>query len=237
VGGSTRSSNFPTTSGAFDPTHNGGAFDTLFDAFATKLNAAGSRLIYSTFLGGRDIDFGDGLAIDGAGNAYVSGGTLSSNFPTTSGAFDRTRAGSDAFVTKLNAAGSRLVYSTFVGGGAGEGAAAIAVDGANRPWVTGGTSSVNFPTTTGGFDRSLDGPSDVFVTRLNATGSRLLFSTFLGGGRSENGRDLALDTAGNAYVTGTTFSANFPTTQSAFDRVFNGDPAIFWGDSFVTKLG
>jgi hypothetical protein len=186
--------------------------------------------------GGRDIDFGDGLAIDGPGNAYVSGGTLSSNFPTTAGAFDRTRAGSDAFVAKLNAAGSRLVYSTFLGGGAGEGAVAIAVDGANRAWVTGGTSSANFPTTTGGFDRSLNGPSDVFVAKLNGTGSRLVFSTFLGGARTENGRDLAVDTAGNAYVTGTTFSANFPATQGAFDRVFNGDPAIFWGDGFVTKL-
>jgi hypothetical protein len=236
VGGSTRSANFPTTSGAFDTTHNGGAFDTLFDAFATKLNAAGSRLVYSTFVGGRDIDFGDGLDIDGAGNVYVSGGTLSSNFPTTAGAFDRSRAGSDAFVAKLNAAGSRLVYSTFLGGGAGEGAVAIAVDGANRPWVTGGTSSANFPTTTGGFDRSLNGPSDVFVTQLNATGTRLIFSTFLGGGRSENGRDIAIDAGGNVYVTGTTFSANFPTTQGAVDRVFSGDPAIFWGDGFVTKL-
>jgi hypothetical protein len=200
------------------------------------LNAAGSRLVYSTFVGGRDIDFGDGLDIDGAGNVYVSGGTLSSNFPTTAGAFDRSRAGSDAFVAKLNAAGSRLVYSTFLGGGAGEGAVAIAVDGANRPWVTGGTSSANFPTTTGGFDRSLNGPSDVFVTQLNATGTRLIFSTFLGGGRSENGRDIAIDAGGNVYVTGTTFSANFPTTQGAVDRVFSGDPAIFWGDGFVTKL-
>lgn len=82
----------------------------------------------------------------------------------------------------------------------------------------------------------INGPSDVFVTQLNATGSRLVFSTFLGGGRSENGRDIALDTGGNVYVTGETFSASFPTTQGAFDRVFSGDPAIFWGDGFVTKL-
>jgi hypothetical protein len=237
VTGQTTSSNFPTTPGAFDRTLNVGTFDAT-DAFVTKLNATGSALVYSTFLGGTSRDDGLGVAVNGSGAAYVAGETTSArNFPTTLGAFDTTsNGGADAFVAKLNAAGSRLVYSTFLGGGAGEGAVAIAVDGANRAWVTGGTSSANFPTTTGGFDRSLNGPSDVFVTKLNGTGSRLVFSTFLGGARTENGRDLAVDTAGNAYVTGTTFSANFPATQGAFDRVFNGDPAIFWGDGFVTKL-
>lgn len=238
VGGSTRSAGFPTTPGAFDTTHNSSTLDTLFDVFVTKVNPTGSALAYSTFLGGSDTDFGDGLAIDAAGNAYVSGGTISADFPTTAGAFDTSRdGGSDAFVARLNASGSALGYSTLLGGADGEGAAAIALGAGNSAWVTGGTSSTNFPTTADGFDTRFDGTSDAFVVNLNADGSALAYSTFLGAGNADNGRDLAADTAGNVYVTGATFSPGFPTTQGAFDRVFNGDPAIFWGDAFVTKFG
>jgi len=232
VMGSTRSADFPTTAGAFDTTHNG-----AFDVFVTKVNATGSGLVYSTFLGGSDFDSGQGLAIDAAGNAYVSGGTLSLDFPTTPGAFSTTPSGSDAFVTKLNAAGSALVYSTFLGGTGGEGAAAIAVDAAGIAYVTGGTSSVDFPTTADGFQpRFNGGASDAFVTRLNATGSALLYSTFLGGTNSESGADLVLDAKGNAYVTGVTYSADFPTTPGALDVIFKGNTLIFWGDAFVTKF-
>ena len=224
--------NFPTTAGAFDTTANG-----AFDVFVTKLNAAGSALVYSTFLGGADFDSGGGLDLDSAGNAYVSGGTGSFDFPTTPGAFDTLADGSEAFVTKLNPAGSALVYSTLLGGTASDGASAVTVDGAGNAWVTGGTSSADFPVIVGAADSTHNGMSDVFVSELNADGSTLLYSTYLGGNQSENGNDLALDASGGVYVTGLTFSANYPTTAGAFDIVFNGDLLIFWGDGFVTKLG
>ena len=229
VMGSTRSADFPTTAGAFDTTHNG-----AFDVFVTKLNPTGSGLVYSTFIGGSAFDSGQGLAIDAEGNAYVSGGTLSLNFPTTPGAFATTPTGNDVFVTKLNPTGSGLVYSTFLGRSGG--AAAVAVDTAGNASVTGGTSALDFPTTVDGFrPRFNGGPSDAFVTRLNATGSALLYSTFLGGTNAESGADIALDAAGNAYVTGVTYSADFPTTPGALDVIFTGNTLIFWGDAFVTK--
>jgi hypothetical protein len=144
----------------------------------------------------------------------VSGGTSSLNFPTTPGAFATTPTGNDIFVTKLNATGSALVYSTFLGGTGGGGSSAIAVDAAGNAYVTGGTSSLDFPTTADAFQpRDNGGPSDAIVARLNATGSALLYSTFLGGTNSEFGSDLALDAAGNLYVTGVTYSADFPTTR------------------------
>jgi hypothetical protein len=235
VGGGTRSAGFPTTPGAFDTTQNGGAFDELFDGFVTKLNATGSALVYSTFVGGSKSDFGDGFAVDSAGNAYLTGATLSPDFPTTPGTFDPVFAGgSEGFVSKLNATGSALVYSTFLGEA---GASAVAPDAGGNAWVAGATGSPNATTTPDAFDRQFNGgASDAYVAKLNATGSALLFATFLGGANSEGAGDVVLDSGGNVYVTGHTYSADFPTTAGAFDRVFNGDPSVFWGDAFVTKL-
>jgi hypothetical protein len=232
VTGSTSSGNFPTTAGAFDTTANG-----AFDVFVTKLNATGSALIYSTFLGGTDFDSGGGLHIDAAGNAYVAGGTGSFDFPTTPGAFDTLADGSEAFVTKLNPAGSALVYSTLLGGTASDSANAVTADGAGNAWVTGGTSSSDFPVIVGAADSTPNGMADVFVSELNASGSTLLYSTYLGGSQSESGNDLALDANGGVYVTGHTYSIDYPTTAGAFDTVWNGDLLIFWGDGFVSKLG
>ncbi len=235
VGGSTRSAGFPTTPGAFDTSHNGGAFDELFDIFVTKLNVGGSALVYSTFLGGSKSDFGNDLTIDGAGNAYITGATLSPEFPTTPGTFDTVfDSDSEGFVTKLNATGSALVYSTFLGEA---GASAIALDANNNAWLSGGTSSPNAATTPDAFDTQFNGVSDAYIAKLNQAGSALLYATFLGGTASENGNDIALSIGGNVYVTGHTYSADFPTTPGAFDVVFNGDPGIFWGDGFVIKLG
>jgi hypothetical protein len=231
VAGSTSSPDFPTTAGAFDPTANGG-----FDAFVTKLNPSGSALVYSTYLGGQDSEGTGGLAIDAAGNAYVSGGTGSFDFPTTPGAFDTLPDGSEAFVTKLNAAGAALVYSTVLGGTGGEGANAVGVDAAGNAWIAGITNSVDFPVTTGAADRTFNGVADAFVSELSANGSALLYSTYLGGTQSEGGDDLAVDGSGDVYVAGHTYSMDFPTTAGAFDIVFNGDTSIFWGDAFVTKI-
>jgi beta-propeller repeat-containing protein len=232
IAGSTSSTDFPTTAGAFDTSQNG-----AFDVFLTKLNAAGSGLVFSTFLGGSGFDSAGGLALDSAGNSYVSGGAGSVDFPSTPGAFDTLTDGNDAFVTKFNPSGSALVYSTFLGGSSSDGASGLALDGAGNAWVTGGTTSTDFPIIVGAVDGTHNGMSDVFVSELNNTGTTLLYSTFLGGSDSEGGSDIAVDTSGGVYVTGHTFSLNYPTTAGAFDTVWNGDMLVFWGDGFVSKIG
>ena len=230
VTGWSNSIDFPTTSGAFDTTYNGG-----FDAFVTKLDAAGSALMYSTYLGGSlgDIgDLGEGIAVDVSGNAYVTGMTNASDFPSTPGAFDTTfGGGTDAFVTKLNASGAALAYSTYLGNLGSDQGLAIAVDSAGRAYVT-GLSAPGFPTTPGAFDTSFGGgPSDGFVTKLLASGAALAYSTYLGGSGEDYGSGIALDSGDNAHVTGSTASGGFPTTPGAFDTTFGGA-----SDAFVTKL-
>ena len=228
---------FPTTPDAFDPVGHPYAGRNMSDAFVTKLNADGSALAYSTFLGGTPWDYGEGIAVDDTGSAYVVGSTQSGDFPTTPGAFDRSRSANadptdtDVFVTKLNPSGSALGYSTYLGGRDMDGYEhlGIAVDDAGSAYIIGNTSSTDFPTTAGAFDRS---PNDLFVTKLNAAGSRLAYSTYLGGTGDDYGQGIAVDDRGSAYVTGyTELAADFPTTAGAFDTSYNKG-----GDLFVTKL-
>jgi hypothetical protein len=227
VTGLTFSTNFPTTVGAHDTTHNGSV-----DAFVTKLNMTGSGLAYSTFLGGASSDQGLGVTVDGLGNAYATGNTGSSGFPTTVGAFDNTLGGSqDAFVTKLNSLGSNLVYSTYLGGSASDSGTEIAVDGVAAAYATGFTASADFPTTSGAFDTTSNGADDAFVTKLNTSGSTLDYSTYLGGSSGDFGLGIVVDSQSAAYVTGTTTSTNFPMTSDAFDSTHNGGD-----DAFVTKV-
>ena len=227
VTGYTWSSDFPTTPGAFDT-----SFDGDTDGFAAKLNATGSALVYSTFLGGASWEEGNGIAVDGTGNAFVMGITGSSDFPTTPGAFDTSLGGSqDAFVTKLNASGSGLGYSTYLGGSSSESYGNLALDATSRAYVTASTYSIDFPITPGAFDTSYNGSYDAVVARLNASGSELEYGTYLGGASAEYGHGIALDSAGNAFVTGQTSSDDFPTTAGAFDPDFNG-----FGDAYVAKL-
>ncbi|MDQ3181351.1 MAG: SBBP repeat-containing protein, partial [Acidobacteriota bacterium] len=207
------------------------------DAFITKLNATGSSLVFSTYLGGgfsENINEG-GIAIDTATNVYVTGRTESSNFPTTPGAFQTTFGGGsgDTFVVKLNASGSNLAYSTFLGGNSGESSgSAIEVDMKGNAYVTGGTSSANFPTTPGAFQPNLTGISDAYAAKLNPSGSALVYATFLGGQGSDFGEGIAVDVNNQAYITGGTNSTNFPTTPGAFQTIFGGG----FLDVFVTKL-
>jgi hypothetical protein len=232
VTGQTYSSDFPTTTGAYNRTHGGGQ-----DVFVTKLNPSGSSLVYSTYLGGNNGDIGRDIAVDSSGNAYVTGQTYSSNFPTTASAYNRTYGGGgrvyyDAFVTKLNPSGSSLVYSTYLGGTADDTGTGIAVDSSGNTYLTGDTSSSNFPTTVSAYNRTNRGSQDVFVTKMNPAGSSLVYSTYLGGTGADTGYGIAVDGSGNAYVTGYTFSSNFPTTDNAYDRIFEGG----YTDVFVTKL-
>ncbi|MDQ1591762.1 MAG: hypothetical protein QOG71_2389 [Pyrinomonadaceae bacterium] len=241
IAGQTSSDNFPTTPGAFQTTRGGG---NNSDAFVSKLNASGSSLLYSTFIGGGDNDGASAIALDAAGNAYVTGdtGTNASgqdfqNFPTTPGAFQTQEGGrfsTDAFVSKLNSSGSSLVYSTLLGGNHYDVPYGIAVDASGNAFVTGYTESITFPVTAGAF-RTTGGSTEAFVTKLNATGSGLVYSTLLGGAEEDRGQDIAIDAAGHAYVTGYTSSRAFPTTPGSFQPATGGEPGIGY-DAFAAKL-
>ncbi len=224
ITGNTKSSNFPTTNPI--QANNGGGIE---DAFVTKINSTGTALVYSTYLGGSGDDVGRSIAVDGSGNAYVTGDTGSTNFPTTSPLQVNNAGGVDAFVTKINAAGSARVYSTYLGGSLTDAGFGIAVDSSGNVYVTGATGSTDFPTTSP-IQLSNGGADDAFVTKINAAGSARVYSTYLGGLGFERGNAIAVDSSGNAYVTGQTNSTDFPTTSPL--QLSNGG----FFDAFVTKI-
>ncbi len=229
--GSTGSLDFPTLQ-ASQPTLGGGGSD----AFVTKFTALGA-LAYSTYLGGSGGENGRGIAVDGSGQAYVTGGTGSGDFPTLQASQPTLRGFDDAFVTKFTALGA-LAYSTYLGGSDGvyfEQGNGIAVDGSGQAYVTGITSSSDFPTVTP-LQATLAGVTDAFVTKLTVNGA-LAYSTYLGGNNRgasiegvEEGRGIAVDGAGQAYVTGSTPSSDFPTLHASQSAPGGLD------DAFVTKL-
>jgi len=230
VTGSTNSTNFPTTAGAYATANKGGT-----DAFVTGLNATGT-ISYSSYLGGSGDDHGQAIALDGSGAAYVTGYTQSGDFPLTNplspggssaGCAGLNRSGSsDAFVAKLNAGGSALVYSTYLGGSGADAGYGIAVDGSRDAYVTGSTSSTDFPTTTDAYTATNSGGSDAFVTKLNAAGNGLLYSTYLGGASDDTGYGIAAGATNDLYVTGQTYSTNFPTAGAA-DASNSGSSSAF----------
>ena len=211
---------YPTTTGAYDTTHNGG----LFDIFVTKLDRYGSSLLYSTFLGGLGDDFGKGIQVDASGNAYITGYT-NENFPTTSGAYDRNNNGEeDIIVTKLNSNGSSLLFSTLIGGSGKDQSTAIQIDASGNAYITGKSNS-DYPTTQNAYNINHNGGYyDAFVTKLNSIGTSLLYSTFIGGSGQDEGTDIKIDMTGKAYVTGNIDkdSTDYPTTSGAFDKSHNG---------------
>jgi hypothetical protein len=240
----TRGAAYPTTVGAYQRTHRGGA-----DAFVTKLGTAGSTLVYSTLLGGTNNDQGNGIAVDGEGNAFVTGSTLSTyqgpgetNFPTTTGAYRRTHGGySDVFVTKLNTAGSALAYSTLVAGSGDDFGQAIAIDGNGDAYVTGSTDSAGatwnpYPTTWGAYQTGFAGVSEAFVTKLNSTGSSLVYSTYIGGRGYDLPRGIVVDAGGRASIAGYTYDSywgatSYPTTDGAVQETHRGSY-----DGFMSQL-
>ena len=239
VTGSTGSIDFPT-----EAAYQGTSAGRTSDAFVAKLTPAGDALVYSTYLGGNGSDVAKGIVVDSAGSAYITGQTTSTDFPTQS-PFQGTYQGGrfynfgDAFVTKLAPGGNALVYSTYLGGDGSDSGNAIAVDRAGSAYVTGDTGSFNFPMQSpyqGRIHSSACGLScqttDAFVTKLSPAGNSLVYSTYLGGFRFEQGSAIAVDEAGSAYVTGYTSSFDFPT-KSAYQPVYRSGECC---SAFVTKL-
>ncbi len=232
------------------PTHNPlqSSYGGSDDAFAAKLNPTGSALVYSTYLGGFAQDGGNGIAVDGSGDAFIGGFTYSTTFPTSNPVQANNKGNADGFVAELNPGGSALIYSTYVGGSAEDSIRGIALDASGNAYITGYTESSDFPTVNP-IQNSYAGGTcstgtqtfacpDVFVAKLNSAGSALVYSTYLGGGDQDFGNSIAVDSAGSAYVTGYTLSLDFPTA-SPFQSHCDGCGVVSGaasGDAFVAKL-
>jgi len=230
VAGETLSSEFPTTPGAYRTSRTGNT-----DVFVSKFNSGLINLLASTFLGGAlNHERTCSIATDAGGNVYVAGSTYSTDFPTTRGTYDAARNGRwDIFVSKFNNGLTNLLASTFLGGNADEYGYSIAIDADGNVYLTGETLSPGFPATPGVYDTSYSGGYyDAFVSKFNRGLTSLLASTFLGGGSGDNGRAIAVDGAGNVFVTGNTCSKDFPATPDAYDTSYNGGN----DDVFVSKL-
>ena len=224
VAGDAESPDFPKVS-AFQTTYGGST-----DVFVSKFSAAGNTLLYSTFLGGQGDDELEEIAVDGAFSAYVTGSTTSPNFPTKSALQGVYKGGQDAFVTKLAPAGNALVYSTYLGGTGEDAGYCLMVDGLGSAYVTGYTTSVDFPIASA-YQNVNHGGRDAFVAKLAPAGNTLEYSTYLGGSSLDIGFNIAVDGSGSAYVAGCTESTDFPI-WSAYQIVYQGGC-----DPFVAKLG
>ncbi len=250
VTGYSYSTDFSTTPGVLYTTTNGSA-----DVFVVKVNPTGTALTYVTFVGGSNGDWGGDIALDGVGSAYVTGRTESSNFPITSGAFDTTYGGGDAFVVKLDPSGNTLEFSTFLGGSESDSAFALAVDSGGGIYIGGATISADFPVTPNTLDNSYNGgtcgsqytPSaceDGFLAKLSLSGSSLEYSTYLGGRANDNIAGLVIDPSGFVLVTGSTNSSDFPVTSGTFDSTFQGGDSCAhsstnWlpcSDAYIAKI-
>ncbi|MBI3193553.1 MAG: SBBP repeat-containing protein [Ignavibacteriae bacterium] len=211
--GETKSSDFPATV----VVGSGGDYD----AFVFKLNATGSQRMYGTRLGGTDVDWALAIVLDGNNHAVITGDTRSANFPTTLNAYDRLHSGvRDIFISKIDDSGN-IEYSTFLGGTSDERGRAISLDSDGNVYVSGWTTSIDFPHTTGAYDENHNGSMDVFISKLNSTLSTLVSSTFYGGGSDDYVNDMLVDANKNVYLCGVTLSPDLPTTPTAFSQTFS----------------
>jgi hypothetical protein len=213
--GDTNSPDFPTTSGAYQKNLSGDV-----DAFVTKLSPDGSQVLWSTYLGGTSGEYPTKIAVDSSGSVYVTGMTLSADFPVVN-AFQSQLKIQDAFVSKLSPDGSKLIYSTYLGGNSQDNAADIVVDEKGQAVVTGSTASLDFPVANAWQPTHAptdNGAFDGFVTKFSADGTSLIFSTYLGGNTNDEPRGIRLDSADNVYVAGIT-GEGFPITPNAFQKV------------------
>jgi parallel beta-helix repeat protein len=225
VAGYTVSTNFPTTPGAYQTANAGGN-----DAYVSKFDSSGN-LVYSTYIGGTGSDNGRVLAVDGTGKIHLAGYTASTNFPTTSGAYQTTNAGgNDVFLVDFDSGGSR-VYSTYIGGTGTDYLYGVGVDGTGNIYLAGRTNSTNFPTTAGAYQTTnAGGDYDGYVTKFDSSGN-LVYSTYFGGTSLDQANDIAVDGTGNIYITGQTDSTNLPTTADAYQKT-NANPT----DGFISKF-
>jgi hypothetical protein len=229
VGGKTSSSTFPVTD-AYDSTYNGGDAD----AFISKMDEDLSTLVAFTYIGGSSTDYGNKATIDSDGNIYIAGWTVSSNFPTTAGAYGGSFGGGegDAFVSKLDGDLKSLLASTYLGGSADDNCYSVAVDSSGNIYAAGLTVSSDFPTTTGAYNTSFGGgDGDVFVSKLDENLGSLSASTYLGGTALDYGNSVAVSSDGSVYVTGFAGSSDFPTARGSYDTSSNGSD-----DIFISKL-
>ena len=247
VVGTTASANFPTTANVFQPTMGGNT-----DAFVAKLDPSGSHLLFSSFLGGSDYDYGNAIALDQYGSIYVTGATQSTDFPTANPIQSGYAGNGDAFAAEINpslSGTSQLVYSTYLGGSSADSGQGIAVDLGGAAYVVGFTYSTNFPTYNA-YQNSNAGSVDAFITKINKGGASFAFSTYLGGTGDDRAWGVAIDQALNVYVTGSTLTPctpasttttmcnptdTFPTTSGAF-QPYNTSESPGYSDVFVTKL-
>jgi hypothetical protein len=229
VVGTTDSGDFPVTADAFQPT-----FAGVFDGFVTKLNENGDGLSFSSFIGGADNDLITGVAVDSAGNLYLAGGSASTDFPVTPGAFQTVYGGGleDGVLAKVETSTGALVYASYLGGSAEDDATAIAVDRDDNAYLTGETFSSNFPVTPGAFQTSQPGTVNAFVTKMNPSGSDTVFSTYLGGSSRDAGRAIALSPHNPPYISiaGQTTSSDFPTMNPTQATIGGND------DAFETEM-
>ncbi len=230
IGGYTQSDNFPTTSGVVSENYNGGTTDS----FVVKLKDSGTSLVYSTYLGGTVYDEIWSIAVDTQGRAHVLGETASEDLIVTPGAFDTTYNGGDQdlFISVLNGSGESLDRSTYLGGSGGDYAMKIILDGDGYSYLTGGTNSIDYPSTINSYDRFNNGGMDAIVTKINISGDHLIFSTYIGGDDFDGAYDIDVDDEGYVYLVGTTKSMGFPASDFGYDRTFNGGLT----DVFLCKL-
>ena len=241
VTGSTQSTDFPT----LNPIQLGNA--GLYDAFVAEVNPNGG-LLYSTYLGGSLSDYGTGIAVDSSGNVYISGYTYSTNFPTQNAYQSSLSGGSDLFITKFTPGSSALLFSTYLGGSSLDKSTAMVVDSNGNIYLTGSTQSANFPVTATAYQSALQGTSNAFITKVAPDASVLVFSTLFGGSSTDQANGLALDSAGNIYITGFTQSADFPLLNP-FQNVLGlygaetcgstnlvNQPTVPCADAFVAKF-
>ncbi len=230
------SSNFTTTGPPFQASFGGGSTDT----YVQKLNAAGNAIVYSTYLGGNDEEWLEGLHVDASSQVYVAGRTYSTNFPTAN-AYQASHAGTppnwDAFISKLNAAGNGLVYSTYLGGAGDDKGNGLAVDTSGKAYLIGTTTSAYFPLLNPlPSQNTLNANGSVFITSLNATGSTLAYSTYFGGSDSDDASAIAVDSAGNCYFAGQTTSTNLPVVNASQTTFNNSSGLNYIQDGFYGKL-
>jgi len=230
ISSATRSTDLPTTRGCYQPQYGG----PKADMYAAKLTPDLKQLLWCTYVGDVKTDWPrGGIAVDSKDDIYIVGGANSPNFPTTPGVFQRRLKGErDAAIVKLASDGSRLVFSTLLGGSGWDGLMGIRVDEERNVYVAGHTRSSDFPVTPGAPQTQLNGKSDCFLTKLSSDGSSLLYSTYLGGSENEFAEHRPwLYSDGSYLLTGVTASPDFPSTEGVFQRELNGK-----NDGFVTKL-